>query len=113
MLGVFGSPAETGKPNSGDLRERKATSVVVSAYELADAATRRELIALMHTEQLDDTALGRWRTLIIATGALDRIEDMVACRLASARKYLADMPISDSVRDALSDLAGECGVRSQ
>ncbi len=113
VLGVFGAPAETGKPNSGDLLERKATSVVVSAYELADAPTRRELVALMHTEELDESALDRWRTLIIATGALERIEDMVACRLASARKYLADMPISDPVRDALSDLAGACGVRSQ
>ena len=113
LLGVFGSPATTGKPNSGDLLERKATSVVVSAYELADAPTRRELTALMHSEELDEAALERWRMLIIATGALERIEDMVAFRLASARKYLADMPITDPVRAALSDLAAACGVRWQ
>jgi len=113
VLGVFGSPAVTGKPNGGDLLERKATSLVVSAYELADAATREELTELMHTGELDEAALDRWRALIAATGAVDRIEDMIACRLASARKHLADMPIGDSVRAALSDLAMACGERSQ
>ena len=113
VLGVFGSPASTGKPNGGDLLERKATSVVVSAYELADAPTRRELNELMHTRDLDESALDRWRSLIVATGAMERIEDMIAYRLASARKHLADTPISDSVRGALADLAVACVERSQ
>ncbi len=113
VLGVFGSPAKTGKPNGGDLLERKATSVVVSAYELADAPTRRELTELMHSQELDESALDRWRMLIVATGAVERIEDMIAYRIASARKYLADTPISDSVRSALADLAVACAERSQ
>jgi geranylgeranyl pyrophosphate synthase len=113
LLGVFGSPATTGKPSGGDLLERKATSVVVSAYELADAPTRRELIALMHAEELDEDAVNRCRTLIVATGAVERVEDMIAYRLASARKHLANMPVSESVRTALSELAVACGERSQ
>ncbi len=113
VLGVFGSPATTGKPSGGDLFERKATSVVVSAYELADAPTRRELTALMHAEELDEDALDRCRRLIVATGTVERIEDMIAHRLASARKHLADMAISDALRGALADLAAACGERSQ
>lgn len=113
VLGVFGSPATTGKPNGSDLLERKATSVAVSAFELADAPTRRELTALVHTEDLDEAALDRWRMLIVATGALERIEDMIAQRLASARKHLADMAVDDSVREALSDLAIACGERAR
>ncbi len=35
VLGVFGRPSVTGKPSGGDLRERKATSVVVLAGEMA------------------------------------------------------------------------------
>ncbi len=46
-------------------------------------------------------------------GGLERIDDMIASRLASARKHSADAPISDSVRAALSDLAAACAERSQ
>ena len=42
ILGVFGSASVRGKPAGGDLAERKATSVVVAAYHLADATTRRQ-----------------------------------------------------------------------
>ena len=40
VLGIFGSPAVTGKPIGSDLAERKATSVVVAAHQLADADAR-------------------------------------------------------------------------
>lgn len=50
VLGVFGSPAVTGKPGAIDLLERKATSVVVAAHQLADPATRRELTELANRE---------------------------------------------------------------
>ena len=113
VLGVFGTPAATGKPNGGDLVERKATSVVVAACELADAPSAREITALMNTQVLDDAAIDRWRTLILASGALERIEDMIERRLTSALQDLADMPISDPVRAALADLATACGERSK
>ena len=37
LLGMFGSPAVTGKSVGTDLAEHKATSVVVAAHQLADA----------------------------------------------------------------------------
>ena len=43
VLGVFGSPEVTGKPSGGDLREHKATSLVVLAAELATPAQLAEL----------------------------------------------------------------------
>ena len=36
LLGVFGAEAVTGKPDGQDLIERKATSVVIAAHQLAD-----------------------------------------------------------------------------
>ncbi len=113
VLGVFGSPATTGKSNGGDLLERKATSVVVTAYQMADAPTRSRLAELMNTEDLDDAALQRWRNLIVATGAVQRIEEMISLRVAAARNMLADMAISDSVRDALAKSAAVCAERSE
>lgn len=112
VLGVFGSPASTGKPNGGDLLERKATSVVVSAYEMADATVRRELVELMGTDDLDDAALNRWRTLIVATGAVERIEEMIRHRVAAAQKYLESTRIGEPVRVALANMAAACANRS-
>jgi geranylgeranyl diphosphate synthase type I len=113
MLGVFGSPETTGKPNGGDLLERKATSVVVAAHRMADALTRRELADLMHSDSLDDNALERWKMLIVATGAAQCVEDMISDRVASARNILDDTAVDDSIRAALSDMAAACTERAQ
>ena len=103
VLGVFGSTSATGKPSGGDLIERKATSLVMAAHQLADAPTRRELAELMHSDELDDDAVQRWRALIVETGAVERIEQMITDRVASARNELSDMPIDESVRAALAE----------
>ena len=112
MLGVFGSPEITGKPNGGDLLERKATSVVVAAYEMADATTRHQLDELIRGDDLDDAALHHFRSLILATGAAQRIEQMIDERVERVRNILSDMAINESARAALSNLADACVVRS-
>ncbi|SPM39933.1 Geranylgeranyl pyrophosphate synthase [Mycobacterium numidiamassiliense] len=112
MLGVFGSSANTGKPSGGDLLERKATSVVVMAYQMADAPTRRQLVELMNSEDLDDDMLDRFRTLIVATGAAQSIEDMIDHRVEYARNSLDDKVIDDSSRAALGNMAAACVERS-
>ena len=50
LLGIFGSPSVTGKPSGSDLLERKATSVVVAAYHLADSDHRRQLREFMSAD---------------------------------------------------------------
>lgn len=112
MLDVFGAPDCTGKPFAGDLLERKATSVAVTAHRLADAPTRRELIELMHSSRLDSGSLLRWKELIVETGATQWIEDMISERVAVARQILHDMTIDEPVRDALEDMAVACAERT-
>ena len=111
ILGIFGSPATTGKPNK-DLLERKATSVVVAAHQLADGPTRRQLRELMASDRLDEAALDRWRTLIVATGAVQWIEELIASRVQEARKALDHSMISHPVMAALLDMAGLCTQRA-
>lgn len=113
VLGVFGSPATTGKPGAGDLLERKATSVVVTAHQLADPPTRAELTELMNGHALDAGALDRWKALIVATGALDMIEEMISDRVAAAREHLAGTSIEDHVRGALDEMAAACTDRAE
>ena len=77
LLGIFGSPAITGKPVGADLTEHKATSVVVAAHHMADPTLRSQLNELMSTADLDEADVERWRSLIAATGAeaADRSDD--------------------------------------
>jgi geranylgeranyl diphosphate synthase, type I len=113
LLGAFGSEAVTGKPSGGDLVERKATSVVIAAHQLADAPTRRQLTELMHNGELDDTAIDRWRTLIVTTGAVQWIEDLISDRVASARDELDELRLDESVRAALANMAAVCTERTE
>ncbi len=113
LLGVFGSEATTGKPSGRDLVERKATSVVIAAHQLADAPTRRQLTDLMNDGELDDTAIDRCRTLIVTTGAVQWIEDLISDRVTSARDALDKLPLDESVRAALATMAALCTERSE
>lgn len=112
VLGVFGSSPVTGKPSGGDLAEHKATSIVVAAYDMADNTIRRQLTELMSAEDVDEGAIARWRTLIVATGAMKWAEEMIADRVATAREQLHDTRIDESVRVALANMAAVCTVRA-
>jgi geranylgeranyl diphosphate synthase type I len=113
LLGVFGTQAVTGKPSGQDLIERKATSLVVAAHQLADAPTRRQLTELMNGGELDDSAIDRWRTLIVTTGAVQWIEDTISDQVASARNELDGLRIDEQVRTALANMAVVCTERAE
>jgi geranylgeranyl diphosphate synthase type I len=113
LLGIFGAETVTGKPTGQDLIERKATSVVIAAHDLADPPTRRQLTELMNTGDLDDKAIERWRTLIVTTGAVQRIEDMISSRVSSALNKLDDLRIGEPVRAGLANMAAVCTERAE
>ena len=112
ILGVFGSASVTGKPSGDDLSEHKATSVVVAAYQMADMTIRRQLVELMNTEDVDSAAIARWRTLIVATGSVQWIEDAIADRVTKAHECIAMSHIDPSVQMALANMAAACTVRA-
>jgi geranylgeranyl diphosphate synthase type I len=113
LLGVFGAETVTGKPTGQDLIERKATSVVITAHNLADPPTRRQLTELMNTGDLDENAIELWRTLIVTTGAVQRIEDMISSRVSSALNELDDLRVGEPVRAGLANMAAVCTGRSE
>lgn len=111
LLGVFGSPEVTGKPAGSDLSERKATSVVVAAHQLADTTTRAEMSALMDADELHDGDVQQWRTLIAATGAAEWIEQLIDERLTRALDRIDTDQIPDAARTALVGMAAICTDR--
>ncbi len=105
VLGAFGAATVTGKPDGQDLIERKATSVVIAAHQLADPPTRTLMFELMNANHLDDDAIERWRSLIVATGAVQWIEETIEDRVNAALKELDELRINEPVRAALTNMA--------
>jgi geranylgeranyl diphosphate synthase type I len=113
VLGVFGAETVTGKPDGQDLIERKASSVVIAAHQLADPSGRRQLRDLMNSGDLDDSAIDRWRNLIVKTGAVQWINDEIDDRVSSALAALDELRIDDQVRVALTNMAVVCTERTE
>lgn len=106
VLGVFGDPAVTGKSVLDDLRAGKPTVMMALARERADRAQAERLRVLFGNPQLDDSGAAELRKIIVATGALDQIEQMIRVRVNAALAALEEAPITGEARLALTALAG-------
>ncbi len=105
LLGVFGDPQVTGKPAGDDLREGKRTVIIA----LARAALPPGPVALID-ELLGDASLSEHQiTTLQATirdsGAVEKVEHMIARSVATAISALDDAPLSRSARAELVGLS--------
>ena len=92
VLGVFGDPAMTGKPAGDDLREGKRTMLVAMALERCGPAKAADLSSRLGDPALEPAGIARLRSLIVASGALDAVESLVAERAAAAMEALDPVP---------------------
>lgn len=105
VLGVFGDPAETGKPAGDDLREGKRTVLIAVAAERASAEQSAVLRSHLGDPALDADGVQALRSVIEATGALAHAEGLIDELLARALEAAASAPISDEAKAALAELA--------
>lgn len=108
LLGVFGSPELTGKSACTDMESRKATSVLVAAYEFAEPAVRRQLDEVMRLPELDAEAVERWRALVRVSGAVQWVEQRILDLHSRAMDVLNGLSIPEQPRGALADMADAC-----
>ncbi|MDG4789150.1 polyprenyl synthetase family protein [Micromonospora sp. WMMD1102] len=111
VLGVFGDPALTGKSILDDLREGKPTVMMALARGSADRAQARRLKALFGNPELDPDGAAELRSIIVETGALDRIEQMIKVRTDAALAALAEAPVSAEAAAVLAALTAEAVQR--
>lgn len=107
VLGVFGDPTVTGKSTLDDLREGKPTVMMGLARAAADQRQAARLTVLFGNPYLDAAGAAELRGIIMDTGALDRIEQMIRVRSDAALSALAEAPLSDEAREVLAALAAE------
>ncbi|MCD9153270.1 polyprenyl synthetase family protein [Aeromicrobium duanguangcaii] len=99
VLGVFGDPADTGKPAGDDLREGKRTVLVARTADVTGDA--RVLSLLGRPEGVDEL-----RDLIEASGALTEVERDIDRLVAQAERAIAVLgDEAAAVLDPLVDAA--------
>jgi geranylgeranyl diphosphate synthase type I len=105
VLGVWGDPAETGKPAGDDLREGKRTLLVALAMDRATPEQAGLLRQHLGVRTLDPHEVHALREVLVETGAVDEVEQRIAARTAEARTGLRGAPLRPDARDALDALA--------
>src|SRR3954451_10267366 len=105
MLGVYGDPAETGKPAGDDLREGKRTVLLAMAYEQASAVQREVMSRLVGAADLDADGVAQLRAVLEDTGAVAAVEGRIDVLTQSAVDALRRAPVDGEARDALLELA--------
>ncbi|WP_022892190.1 polyprenyl synthetase family protein [Agromyces subbeticus] len=108
VLGVYGTAAVTGKSVFGDLREGKETLLIAYARQ-HDAWSA--VAGDFGRADLDDAAAGRLRATIESSGALARVEQLIAARCAGAIDAIAAAGLPARLRDGLSASARDCVER--
>jgi geranylgeranyl diphosphate synthase type I len=105
ILGVFGDPAQTGKPAGDDVREGKRTVLLAIARDRATAGQAGVIDRYLGDPMLDEAGTAEVRAAITATGALAECERMIGRHVGEAVAALAAAPITGEARDALAELA--------
>ncbi len=112
VLGVFGDESVTGKPSGDDLREGKRTVLIAYAREAMAAPARRILDELVGDPELDAGQIASLQQTIIDTGALDRVEQLIADYAHEADRALSGARLGNAAVGELRDLARAATVRT-
>ena len=105
LLGTFGAPAVTGKPNASDLREGKRTLLVARALEMAAPRDAALLHAQLGNASLDDAGADALREALVRSGAAQSCREEAERLCAHALRALEGAPLPPSVVQALREIA--------
>jgi geranylgeranyl diphosphate synthase type I len=105
LLGIWGSPAVTGKPVRSDLRARKKSLPVVAALTAGTPASAELAALLRQADPLSEDDLARAAGLVEEAGGKDWTENEAAAQLAAAHRCLAETSIPDDVRAEFAGIA--------
>ena len=112
VLGVFGDPAETGKPAGDDLREGKRTVLVALALDRATPAQESLVRRHLGDPHLGPEGIAALRGVLTETGALARAERVIRDRTQQALDALDAAPLVPEACEVLVALADAATARS-
>jgi geranylgeranyl diphosphate synthase type I len=105
ILGVFGDPAQTGKPAGDDVREGKRTVLLAIARSRATAGQAQVIDKYLGDPLLDEAGTAEIRAAITGTGAVAECERMIGRHVSEAIAALDGAPMTGEAREVLAELA--------
>jgi len=105
LLGTFGAPEQTGKPNASDLREGKRTLLIARAFEKADSRDAALLRAGLGKPDLSEAEASALREVLVRTGAAQWCREDAERLCAEAVGALDGAPLPAQVAQALRQIA--------
>ncbi len=111
VLGVYGDPAETGKPSGDDLREGKPTLLLALAAGAVSGEADAEVLARIGRPDLDGDDVTALRELFERTGARAAVEQEISGLVERALAALEQAPIDATAKQALAELADRAAWR--
>ncbi|MBD3753870.1 MAG: polyprenyl synthetase family protein, partial [Micrococcales bacterium] len=112
VLGVFGDAESTGKPSGDDLREGKRTVLVAYTREALSPGSRRLFDEMLGDPTLEPEQIAAMQQTIRETGALERVEALIADYTRTAERALSGVPLGNRSVSELRDLARAATVRT-
>lgn len=112
LLGVFGNPAETGKPAGDDLREGKRTALIAFAFDRGNEATKKLLSEKLGTK-LNEFEISQMRGAIDESGAVVHIEDLIEKLVEAALDAIEREELSAEGKILLTEMASLVTKRSR
>ncbi|MBO1902017.1 polyprenyl synthetase family protein [Leucobacter weissii] len=105
LLGVFGDSDLTGKPASDDLLEGKRTVLVTLSRTSLPDTQRRLFDEMLGDPTLEAEQIEMMQRTIRDSGAVRRVEDMIARNIDRAEASLDFAPLDVGAKERLIDLA--------
>ncbi|MGF3055012.1 polyprenyl synthetase family protein [Microbacterium sp. YY-01] len=112
VLGVFGDQSVTGKPSGDDLREGKRTLLIAWTRDRLSMAQRQWLDDRLGDPGLTADDIAAMQNVITDTGALDRVEELIARYTSEAEHTLAEASFPDAAAAHLQQLAAAATQRA-
>ena len=113
LLGVFGDPRVTGKPDLADLRAGKPTVLMALARQQATPGQAAVIETSYGDPELDEEGAARLRDVVIATGAPARVERLITIRADRALSALRSSSMDRAARAPLAELASHVTRRAR
>jgi geranylgeranyl diphosphate synthase type I len=88
LLGMFGDPADVGKPVGGDLVEGKLTFIIHHALQAASPAQKAEIHDVLGNRELPPDQVTHACVILEELGARTAVQEMIDQRLGIARTAL-------------------------
>jgi geranylgeranyl diphosphate synthase type I len=105
LLGVFGNPADVGKPVGADIREGKRNLLFAKTMESLDLEARALFASRWGHDALTPGDVVDLRNIVETSGARSGTEDLIEDLRGAAMQALAAAPIPEAARTALGMLA--------